>query len=313
MKKVLLDMLICPDCLPEENRLDVKIIQEQSEDIINGHLICHKCGKLYPIRNGTAFLKPETFQINKHDENKYETAPALSSYMWSHYSDILEEENACDAYCKWANFMKSIPGVTIDAGCAAGRFTFEMSKKSDFAVGIDSSYSFVQSARELMIKRRMKITLKQEGFIARKTTLILPETWNSNKVEFIVGDAQALPFRSKIISSFASLNLIDKVPSPIKHLNEMNRVTKTKDAQFLLSDPFSWSTDVANKEDWLGGKNNGSYAGSGIENIIALLKGHKNKLLPEWSIEQRGNVWWKIRTHSNHFELIRSCFVKAER
>jgi hypothetical protein len=93
----------------------------------------------------------------------------------------------------------------------------------------------------------------------------------------------------------------------------MNRVTKTKDAQFLFSDPFSWSTEVANEEAWLGGKNSGSYAGAGIENIIALLKGHKNKLLPEWSIEKHGHVWWKIRNHSNHFELIKSCFFKAER
>ncbi|MCD6298680.1 MAG: molybdopterin-dependent oxidoreductase [Deltaproteobacteria bacterium] len=98
----------------------------------------------------------------------------------------------------------------------------------------------------------------------------------------------ALPFRSKTFSSLASLNLIDKVPLPIKHLKEINRVAKEKDAQFLFSDPFSWSKDISNEEDWLGGTDRGPYSGRGIENITALLKGERNELLPEWRIEKHG-------------------------
>ena len=209
--------------------------------------------------------------------------------------------------------MRRSSGVTIDAGSAVGRFTFEMSGKSDFVIGIDNSLSFVRSARELMINRQMRIPLQQEGLIQREETLYLPEAWDSDKVEFIVGDALALPFRSGTFSSLASLNLVDKVPLPMKHLKEMNRVAREKDAQFLFSDPFSWSTDVAKEKDWLGGKNNGPYSGRGLNNIIELLKGEKNELLPEWRIENHGHIWWKIRTHSNHFEQIRSCFVKADR
>jgi SAM-dependent methyltransferase len=164
-----------------------------------------------------------------------------------------------------------------------------------------------------MIKRRMKIDFLQEGVLTREDTIYLPEKWDSDKVEFIVGDALALPFRSKTFFSLASLNLIDKVPLPIRHLKEMNRVAKEKDAQFLFSDPFSWSKDVSNEEDWLGGTDIGPYSGRGIENIMALLKGERNELLPEWRIEKHGHIWWKIRTHSNHFELIRSCFAKSVR
>nr|VFK17810.1 MAG: hypothetical protein BECKLPF1236B_GA0070989_112515 [Candidatus Kentron sp. LPFa] len=144
-------------------------------------------------------------------------------------------------------------------------------------------------------------------------TITLPEEWKSEKVEFIVGDALALPFRRDAVSSFASLNLIDKVPSPMGHLNEMNRVTKDNDAQFLLSDPFSWSEAVADREEWLGGKEVGNFPGKGLDNIVRLLEEKQGRLGSAWRVEERDSVWWKIRTHANHYELIRSCFVKASR
>ena len=164
-----------------------------------------------------------------------------------------------------------------------------------------------------MKNRRMTIALQQEGLLTREMTVVLPERWDSRKVEFIVGDALALPFRKNGLSSLASLNLIDKVPFPLRHFQETNRVLREKGGQFLFSDPFSWSVDVAEVKDWLGGKNDGFYSGSGVENVMALLRGEIGDLSPAWTIEKHGQVWWKIRTHANHFELIRSCFVKANR
>jgi hypothetical protein len=128
-----------------------------------------------------------------------------------------------------------------------------------------------------------------------------------------VGDIQALPFRSAQFSSVASLNLVDKVPRPLLHLQEMNRVAKRRDAQFLFSDPFSWSEAITPAKHWLGGTENGSFSGRGRDNVMALLNGRGDHMLPPWRIEQNGDLWWKIRTHENHFELIRSCFIKAGR
>ncbi|MBU0988294.1 MAG: methyltransferase domain-containing protein [Proteobacteria bacterium] len=313
MKKILLEMLICPACLPEENRLNSNILQAQGEDIVEGFLTCLQCEKVYPIRGGIAMLDPMPLQEKEKIDSRYETPALLAAYLWSHYCDILNDPNASAAYSQWADLVHHNSGFTIDAGSAVGRFTFEMSQKSEFAVGIDNSLSFIQSARALMLKRRIKISLPREGNLCSDVVIQLPEKWVSDKVEFIVGDAQALPFRSKTFSLLASLNLVDKVPLPIKHLKEMNRVAKAKDAQFLFSDPFSWSTDVAKEKDWLGGTDAGPYSGAGKNNIIALLKGEKDNLAPAWSIAKHGHIWWKIRTHANHFELIRSCFVKADR
>ena len=313
MKKLLLEMLVCPACLPDEIALKAAITEQQQEDIAEGVLTCPKCGGAYPIREGIAFLDPSPQTEANAASNKYETAPVVSSYLWSHYGDILGDPEASSAYAEWAGLVSGGPGVVLDIGAAVGRFTFEMSSTHDFAVGIDNSVAFIRAARELMIHGRIPVALRQEGLLTREETVVLPEAWKADKVEFIVADALALPFRSKSFSVLASLNIADKVPLPLKHLQEVNRTARDKEVQFVLSDPFSWSTEAAREEDWLGGTETGPYAGRGIDNIIFLLEGKDRMLLPAWRIVRQGHVWWKIRTHANHFELIRSCFVKAER
>lgn len=312
MKKRLLGMLICTSCLPEEIELNGNITDEEEGDILHGELTCPQCGRVFSIQNGIAFLDPSARNTSSHPESKYETAPALGSYMWSHYGDLAGEDNASDAYERWAELVHPHPGVTVDAGSAVGRFTFEMSEKSDLVIGMDTSLLFIRSARELMKKRHMTVHLQHEGRITRNMRVELPENWKSDKVEFIVADAQALPLKSGTVSSFASLNVIDKVPLPLKHLQEMNRIMKETGAQFLFSDPFSWSPEAAAEEDWLGGKQYGRYQGAGMDNIVSMLE-REDGLPPRWNIESRGSIWWKLRTHANHYELIRSCYVKAGR
>ena len=313
MKKALLDLLICPACLPGEIRLQENIQDSSGEDIIIGELLCPQCNRRYPITDGIADLEINPYSSEALSENKYETEPVVSSYLWSHYADILEDENSSEAYRVWADLIKPHDGLAIDAGGAVGRFTFEMAQKSDFAVGLDTSRAFIKTARELMRKREMTFALKLEGNITSDVTLTLPSKWKTENMEFIVADALALPFRAGISGSLTSLNLIDKVPSPIKHLEEMNRVARNSHAQFLLSDPFSWSEEAAREDEWLGGKTSGTFAGKGLDNVMALLGEERNQLPPTWEIEKHGHVWWKIRTHSNHYEHIRSCYTKAAR
>jgi uncharacterized protein YbaR (Trm112 family) len=312
MKKVLLDFLICPACLPAEQRLQESIAEATGGDIIEGRLTCSRCQASYPIKQGIAFLDPH------HPEgpaahNRYETLPVLSSYLWSHYGDLLGDESATDAYVRWSGLMQEHSGLCIDTGSAVGRFSFEMANKFDFVVGLDNSLTFIRVSRELLRQRGAEFALPEEGVLTRKEQLIFPEDWRTDNVEFIVGDAQAVPFRSRWFAGVASLNVVDKVPQPLTHLSEINRLARTRDAQLLFSDPFSWSAEVAPQEHWLGGKQEGAFAGRGKDNIIALLEGQINGFYPTWRVDDNGHIWWKIRTHSNHFELIRSCYIKANR
>ena len=312
MKKQLLDLLVCPACLPQEYPLVAEIVREQEGDIDTAILMCQHCGARFPVTDGIALLDPHATD-NGRQANKYETAEVVSSYLWSQYGDLLDDDQASTAYTTWAGMMRPQAGVALDAGGAVGRFAFEMSGRCDFAIGIDTSVAFIRAARQLMQERSLTFTLKEEGLLRREATIRLPDDWRSERVDFLVANALALPLRRDAISLFASLNLVDKVPAPLDHLREMNRVTRDRDAQFLLSDPFSWSVEAAPAEAWLGGTNAGRFAGRGQANIARLLADPEGELAPVWQVDETGHVWWKIRTHANHYELIRSCFVRASR
>ena len=97
-----------------------------------------------------ALLDPQTSD-DQRAANKYETDEVVSSYLWSHFSELLEDEQASQAYATWSGLIAPQSGVALDAGGAVGRFTFEMSTKCDFAVGIDTSQAFIRAARQLIV------------------------------------------------------------------------------------------------------------------------------------------------------------------
>jgi SAM-dependent methyltransferase len=312
MKRKILEYLICPACLPEENPLRLGHSQSSGGEISEGVLQCGGCKQAYPIKSGVAALVADHARLSG-EGLRYEAPELLSAYLWSHYADLFKDPEATGAYSEWAGQISPAAGAALDAGCAVGRFCFEMSLKYDLVIGVDLSETFISMARKIMEQRKLNFRLKQEGRIHSEKTFILPAQWDSNKVEFIVADAGALPFRSGAFNCVASLNLIDKIPHPLEHLGEASRIASPNEAQLLISDPFSWSEAVCAPDRWLGGAPDGRFAGAGIDNIARVLSDDNRSGAPAWRIVRRGAVWWKIRNHRNHFELIRSLFVKAER
>ncbi len=312
MKRFLLEFLICPSCLPDEIALRAHRADMDGEDILSGSLHCRQCGAIYPIHEGIARIIPMRNPLAGISA-KYEAPSVVSSYLWSHYGDLFGDQEAASAYREWAEFVGANTGFFLDAGCAVGRFTLEMSRKFDFAVGVDLSHAFIETARELLSKGRLEFPLTIEGTLTEEKTIMLRKDWNADKIEFLAADVQALPFRRGLFSALSSLNLIDKIPLPLCHMKEMNRVAKSEDAQFLLSDPFSWSTEITGEENWLGGACKGPFPGYAEENIPSLLQGRNGHIQPPWSLCNHGHIWWKIRNHRNHFEQIRSCYFNAVR
>lgn len=312
MQKKILEVLICPQCLPCEHPLKVTIREEEAEDILSGDLICPVCARKYPIKDGVAFLDPRTPDPGL-GLDRYESDALLASYLWSHFGDLMDEPEASTAYREWGEILPEGRGWGVDIGAAVGRFSCEMSRSCDFVIGLDTSASFISAARRLLRERTFPVTLPEEGRLCREVTLNLPVTWSAKSIEFIVADAQALPFKADFFSQAASLNLVDKLPRPLLHLTEMNRVVRSQGAQFLFSDPFSWSTEAAPEKEWLGGTESGDFRGYAKDNLKRLFSDAKGLLQPAWRIAGEGSVWWKIRTHRNHYELIRSCYLHAER
>ncbi len=310
MKTKLLDILVCPACLPGEHALTLENSSGDDSEIIEGDLVCKQCGQSYPVRDGIADIVPEKTRQAFSASPRYEDPGYVSAYLWSHYADLFNDPDASDAYSSWASHLAGPGEFGLDTGCAVGRFTLEMSKHCELAIGVDVSPAFIALARKLLVERKLSFPLTVEGSITIDRTITLPEDRDSDRAEFIIADVLSLPFRRSSFSAVSSLNIIDKVPRPRKHLEECSRVALEKHARFVFSDPFSWSTECAPEDQWLGGTER---LGKGIDRVQELLSGDCDGFRPCWSIDAKGQVWWKIRNHANHFELIRSRYLVAAR
>lgn len=310
MDPKLLDLLICPACRPAERPLRPAALKQAGGDVLAGRLECPGCNRRYPIEKGVAILLPEPKTAELRETDRYESPAVIASYLWSHYGDLLDDPEATDAYARWAALIAGVSGPVLDAGCAVGRLTFELGRHSELAIGIDRSLAFIRLARRLRREGRFAFRLPLEGRLTEPKTIALPADLRQEHCEFLVADAEALPFPRRAFNGGCSLNMVDKLPRPRRHLDELNRVTVPVGAQLLFADPFSWSATAAAAKEWLGGTTRGHFAGGGRENVRRFLE---TELSPPWRVTRDDAVWWKLRSHRNHFELIRSMTLLAER
>jgi SAM-dependent methyltransferase/uncharacterized protein YbaR (Trm112 family) len=315
MKHWVVEKLICPDCLPAESGLKVNSEIQESGDIIEGSLYCSQCGAHYPIKDGIAVVRPGRTAKIKSPNNGYNAPVMLSAYMWSHFADLFADSRATDAYRKWSESFKSTAGDALDIGCAVGRLTFELSRTHDRVIGIDTSRAFIAKAREIVVKKQIDFELVVEGNLTEHRHLGLENGWNLKNVDFLVADALALPFPKHDFASIAAINVLEKVPDPIGHLTEVNRVLRKQESMFLFSDPFSWDPAFSAPELWLGGSNNGSnpYSTRGIDTMRRLFAGEFKVFDPPFDIARQGDVSWKIRKTENLWEHITSQFLVGHR
>ena len=313
MKKWLVEELICPECMNTQSLLSVDSQKENDEEIIEGRLICPLCQSTYEIHDGIAVVVPaKTLPITR-DTAGYGSFSMLSSYLWSHYSEFFNGPDATDAYRKWAEEFKPRSGWALDIGCSVGRLTFELTKTHDRAVGMDTSLSFIRAARQLAARQRVEFELILEGRITRTASGDLDPAFKFDTVEFIVADAMALPFRSGRFATTTSVNILEKVPDPLRHFKEADRVMDKSDAQFLFSDPFSWDESVNHPDSWLGGRNSGPFKGYGMDNLCRLLEEDAGVFSPAFTVQEKGQVLWKIRKTRNLWEHITSQFLMGRR
>lgn len=313
MKKWLLEKLICPECLDLEIPLTADSQKETDEEIIEGQLTCPECGRFYEIANGLAVVVPQKTLPVTRDDSGYGSYSMLSSYLWSHFSEFFNGPDATDAYRKWSETLMAREGWALDIGCAVGRLTFEMSRKHSRAIGIDTSRSFVAAARKIAAQQTLEFEMIIEGRITETRSCKLDQGFSFANSEFIVADAMALPFRKQSFMTASSVNILEKVPEPARHLAEANRIMTRHNSQFLFSDPCSWDESVSSPELWLGGRNEGPSKGFGIDNICRMLQSPAGIFAPGFELRETGEVHWKIRKTRNLWEHITSQFIVAQR
>jgi uncharacterized protein YbaR (Trm112 family) len=313
MRKWVYEKLICPQCLESEIPLALTVHEEKDNEVVDGMLTCPRCRGDYPIRQGIAILLAKKTRDGIDDDQGYNAPGMLSAYLWSHFGDLLGDPAATRAYERWSAGFTPTEGDALEVGWAVCRLAFEMAATHDRVIGRDTSLAFVRKAREILTSKALCFDLIIAGHVTEARSSRFDADRDFSRVDFIVADALALPFRKRSFATTAAINLLEKVPDPLKHLEEVNRVLRHRSAMFLFSDPFSWDESVSPPETWLGGNSNEHYSARGIDTLRRMFAGEFGVFDPPLSITADGDVAWKIRKTENLWEHITSQYLVGRR
>jgi len=100
MKKWLNEKLVCPECVPEENPLDLKIREKQDEDVTEGQLGCRVCGRSYPIGEVNRTLREQDSMFLFSDPFSWDESVVNSKLWLSGKTDGKYEGRGIDNICR---------------------------------------------------------------------------------------------------------------------------------------------------------------------------------------------------------------------
>nr|WP_324258947.1 5-histidylcysteine sulfoxide synthase [Cellvibrio fontiphilus] len=188
----------------------------------------------------------------------YETDRLMSEYAEFHYGD---------EYFGVANFSKALVDLALetlgdspkhkalDLGCASGRATFELARVFDAVTGIDFSARFIGQGVQLTQGEILRYTLTDEGELVSYKSRSLTDIGLANtahKVEFFQGDACNLKPVFTGYDFILAANLIDRLYSPAKFLDNIHERLNIGGV-LMLASPYTWLTEHTPREEWIGG------------------------------------------------------------
>ena len=220
-------------------------------------------------------------------ESIYETDSALNTYLLFHYGSAEDQlpysfgphEALCYPVRCVSEFVGEIGPIdrALDLGCSVGRSTFELARYAREVVGIDLSSRFIKAAQEIRETGEITIFRPVEGNFSLPITRRLPADISRSRCRFEVGDATRLSAALGKFDLVLAANLLDRVYSPRALLDACIRATIGR-GHLILASPYTWLTEYAPVEAWLGGKQTAAGA------LIATLQNLESILAPAFKL-----------------------------
>lgn len=188
--------------------------------------------------------------------NVYETDKLLAEYLLFHYgapSEILPWDfgprDALDYPVRVAkHFSEKEVERSLDVGCAVGRSTYELSRSSKKALGIDFSKAFVAAA-EAIKTGPIPIPRLEEAHRKTELAVSLPEGTRPDRAHFQQGDAMNLPANLGSFDRVLAANLICRLSEPRKFLTRLPSLLNSG-GELVLATPCTWLEEFTPPDNW---------------------------------------------------------------
>lgn len=192
--------------------------------------------------------------------NLYESEKLLAEYLLFHFAaeneilpnDVLWPSGMRDALGfpvrTVAHFGNAAAMRGLDLGCAVGRSAFEMARTCQHVVGIDFSHSFIGAARALAKGEIISYDRLDEGNCVARLHARAP-AGEFSRVEFLQGDAMALPESLGVFDRVHAANLLCRLSAPERLLRRLPDLVKS-DGLLVLATPCTWLEEFTPRENW---------------------------------------------------------------
>ena len=186
-------------------------------------------------------------------------------------------------------------GPAADLGCGLGRGTFTLANEREgLVLGVDLNLAMLRVASRALREGRARYPVRRVGMVYtwREHPVVLP---GAERVDFWLADAHNLPFEDQTFGALTSLNLIDCLGDPARHLTELDRCL-APGGGLALCTPYDWSAQVTGAEGWIGGHSQRGADGGASEPRARALFG------PPWMphLQLKAEVHalpWQVRVH----------------
>lgn len=191
-------------------------------------------------------------------------------------------------------------GPWLDLGCAVGRTSLELARKTDdLVLGVDLHFGMVSLATRLLRGETVQAPRRRSGVVyERRGVQLAGSALNeaAERVDFWLCDALALPFPGGSFAGTLALNVLDCLASPFEGLQEMARTLQVGGTLSMCS-PYDWSTGATPFEGWLGGHSDRGADGGDAARRLRQVLAQPSLGLGLENVGERRYQPWKLRLH----------------
>ena len=239
-------------------------------------------------------------------DNIYETDRLLAEYLLFHYGhaediftggwDVKGVREALHFPERSVNACFDLPAIpkgarALDAGCAVGRASFELSRYCKSVAGIDRSRRFIGAAEILKRDGELAFERLEEGARTRRVHSTRALAGNRAQARLIRDGRRGWTLRPGLgpFDVVLAANLLCRLPDPARFLARLPSLVKPG-GQLVITTPCTWLEEFTPRENWL-------CAGS-----TSTLDGLRRHLDPDFNIVKQLDLPLLIREHARKFQ-----------